>query len=60
LAYRVDAVHDELGVLVEVEAGRGAGQPVYLDLIRAALIVGAWSSARRDAGVPPSEPRSSC
>lgn len=40
MAYGVDAVHAELDVLVEVEAGR-SGQPVYRDLIRAALIVGA-------------------
>jgi hypothetical protein len=38
----VDAVHDELGVVVEVEAGRGArGNAVYRDLIRTSLIVGA-------------------
>ena len=42
VAYEVDAVHDELGVLVEVEAGRGArGNAVYRDLIRSSLIVGA-------------------
>jgi hypothetical protein len=42
VAYEVDAVHDELGILVEVEAGRGArGNAVYRDLIRASLIVGA-------------------
>src|SRR5918995_3671793 len=42
VAYEVDAVHDELGVLVEVEAGRGArGNAVYRDLIRASLVVGA-------------------
>jgi hypothetical protein len=42
VAYEVDAVHDELGVLVEVEASRGArGNAVYRDLIRASLIVGA-------------------
>jgi hypothetical protein len=42
VAYEVDAVHDDLGVLVEVEAGRGArGNAVYRDLIRASLIVGA-------------------
>lgn len=40
VAYEVDAVHDELGVVVEVEAGRGArGNAVYRDLIRASLIV---------------------
>lgn len=42
VAYEVDAVHDELGVLVEIEAGRGAqSNAVYRDLIRASLIVGA-------------------
>lgn len=35
-------MHDELGVVVEVEAGRGArGNAVYRDLIRTSLIVGA-------------------
>ncbi len=42
MAYEVDAVHDALGVVVEVEAGRGArGNAVYRDLVRASLIVGA-------------------
>jgi hypothetical protein len=42
VAYEVDAVNDDLGVLVEVEAGRGArGNAVYRDLIRTSLIVGA-------------------
>jgi hypothetical protein len=42
IAYEVDAVHDELGVVVEIEAGRGArGNAVYRDLIRTSLIVGA-------------------
>lgn len=42
VAYEVDAVHDELGVLVEIEAGRGAmSNAVYRDLIRSSLIVGA-------------------
>jgi hypothetical protein len=42
VAYEVDAVHDELGILVEVEAGRGArGNAVYRDLVRKSLIVGA-------------------
>ena len=42
VAYEVDAVHDELGVVVEAEAGRGArGNAVYRDLVRASLIVGA-------------------
>jgi hypothetical protein len=42
VAYEVDAVHDGLGIVVEVEAGRGArGNAAYRDLIRASLIVGA-------------------
>lgn len=42
VAYEVDAVHDELGVVVEIEAGRGArGNAVYRDLVRTSLIVGA-------------------
>jgi hypothetical protein len=42
VAYEVDAVHDGLGIVVEVEAGRGArGNAVYRDLIRSSLIVGA-------------------
>jgi hypothetical protein len=40
--YDVDAVHDDLRIVVEVEAGRGArGNAVYRDLIRASLIVDA-------------------
>lgn len=42
VAYHVDAVHDGLGVVVEVEAGRGArGNAVYRDLVRSSLIVNA-------------------
>jgi len=42
VAYEVDAVHDGLGIVVEVEASRGArGNAVYRDLIRTSLIVGA-------------------
>jgi hypothetical protein len=42
VAYEVDAVHDELGIVVEVEAGRGArGNAAYRDLVRTSLIVGA-------------------
>lgn len=42
VTYEVDAVHDALGVVVEVEAGRGArGNAAYRDLIRAALILDA-------------------
>ena len=40
LAYEVDAAHDELGIVVEIEAGRGArGNAVYRDIIRASLLV---------------------
>jgi hypothetical protein len=40
--YDVDGVHDELGILLEIEAGRGArGNAVYRDLIRTSLIVDA-------------------
>ena len=40
--YDVDGVQDELGVLLEVEAGRGArGNAVYRDLVRTSLIVNA-------------------
>jgi hypothetical protein len=42
LTWEVDAVHDELGIVVEVEAGRGArSNAVYRDLVRTSLIVGA-------------------
>lgn len=42
VAYEVDAIHEELGILLEVEAGRGArGNAVYRDLVRTSLIVGA-------------------
>lgn len=42
VSYEVDAVQDEEGILVEVEAGRGArGNAVYRDLVRSSLIVGA-------------------
>ena len=42
VSYEVDAVHDELGVVLEVEAGRGArGNAEYRDLLRTSLIVDA-------------------
>jgi hypothetical protein len=61
-------VHDELGVVLEVEAGRGArGNAVYRDLIRTSLIVGVrylalgvmlqyrhQSGGKRPAGICPS------
>ena len=40
--YDVDGVHEPLGILLEVEAGRGArGNAVYRDLVRTSLIVDA-------------------
>ncbi len=40
VTYEVDAAHDDLGIVVEVEAGRGArGNAAYRDLIRASLIL---------------------
>lgn len=42
VSYEVDAVHDELGILVEIEAGRGArGNAFYRDLVRSSLVVDA-------------------
>jgi hypothetical protein len=42
VAYHVDAFHEELGIAVEIEAGRGArGNAVYRDLIRSSLLVDA-------------------
>lgn len=41
-AYEVDAFHPELGIALEVEAGRGArGNAVYRDLIQTSLLVDA-------------------
>jgi hypothetical protein len=42
LAYEVDAFHPEMGIALEVEAGRGArGNAVYRDLIQTSLLVDA-------------------
>lgn len=42
VTYEVDAAHDELGIVVEVEAGRGArGNAAYRDVIRTSLILDA-------------------
>jgi hypothetical protein len=42
VSYEIDAFHDEQGVAVEVEAGRGArGNATYRDIIRASLILDA-------------------
>lgn len=42
VSYEIDAFHDQLGVAVEVEAGRGArGNATYRDLIRTSLILDA-------------------
>ena len=40
VSYEVDAMHDELGIVLEIEAGRGAmSNALYRDIIRASLIV---------------------
>ena len=40
--YEIDAFHDELGIAVEVEAGRGAkGNADYRDLVRTSLLLDA-------------------
>jgi hypothetical protein len=40
VAYEVDAVQDALGIVLEIEAGRGAqSNAVYRDLIRSSLLV---------------------
>ena len=42
VSYELDAFHDELGVAVEVEAGRGAmGNADYRDIIRMSLLLDA-------------------
>jgi hypothetical protein len=42
LAYEVDPFHPDLGIALEVEAGRGArGNAVYRDLIQTSLLVDA-------------------
>lgn len=42
IRYEVDGAHDDLGIVLEVEAGRGAqSNAAYRDLIRASLIVSA-------------------
>lgn len=42
LPFDIDAANDDLGIVLEVEAGRGArGNATYRDLIRASLIVNA-------------------
>jgi hypothetical protein len=42
VAYEVDGYHPELGIVLEIEAGRGAaGNADYRDLIRTSLIVDA-------------------
>jgi hypothetical protein len=44
--YEIDAFHDELGIAVEVEAGRGAaGNADYRDIIRTSLILDAYNMA---------------
>jgi hypothetical protein len=42
VSYEIDAFHDELGIAVEVEAGRGAaGNADYRDIVRTSLILDA-------------------
>ena len=42
VSYEIDAFHDELGIAVEVEAGRGAaGNAGYRDIVRTSLILDA-------------------
>jgi hypothetical protein len=42
VAYEIDAFHDEIGVVLEIEAGRGhLGNALFRDLVRTSLIVGA-------------------
>lgn len=44
--YEIDAFHDELGIAVEVEAGRGAaGNADYRDIVRTSLILDAYNMA---------------
>lgn len=44
--YEIDAFHDEFGIAVEVEAGRGAaGNADYRDLVRTSLILDARNMA---------------
>jgi hypothetical protein len=41
-AYEIDGYHEALGIVLEIEAGRGArGNAVYRDLVRTSLIVDA-------------------
>jgi len=42
VSYEVDGVHDDLGIVLEVEAGRGwMGNAFYRDLVRTSLILNA-------------------
>lgn len=42
VSYEIDAFHDELGIAVEVEAGRGASNNAdYRDIVRSSLILDA-------------------
>jgi hypothetical protein len=44
--YEIDAFHDDLGIAVEVEAGRGAaGNADYRDMVRTSLILDARNMA---------------
>ena len=42
VTYEIDAFHDELGIAVEIEAGRGAkGNADYRDIVRTSLLLDA-------------------
>jgi len=42
VTYEIDAFHDELGIAVEVEAGRGAmSNAAYRDIVRTSLLLDA-------------------
>jgi hypothetical protein len=46
VSYEIDAFHDQLGIALEVEAGRGAaGNADYRDIIRMSLILDARNMA---------------
>jgi len=51
--YEIDAFHDELGVAVEVEAGRGASNNAdYRDIVRTSLILDARNMALLTGNTP--------
>ena len=55
--YEIDAFHDELGIAVEVEAGRGAaGNADYRDIVRTSLILDARYGRLQTHDQPPPQP----